>query len=587
MITMLVVEYREANALINNNRALMRDTVVKTIASNFIQKLKGYAINKADIDLNWQSLPLNFLAIEQGRWVFPYRFSGELQATPSDLWQVYVSAKRDSDSDETKASLRPETEQRIRALTRIQTALLKNDDVALKNATNEYFLSFENFRLSVTEELVSGLTFLQLEDRSRWNKQLIELVVFQGTERFLPLVDYIFRQNDRLTRVDTERAINQLKIVLENANIDMAWFNQSVAELWRENPDVDLTTLDELYIIDKQWISLKSSDEITLMLPFALDVELQVAQAALIQQGILNQADRLIAQSNGLFSHKLALVDLPFTIERAQWQLQTERQTRFFIGKIILAVIFMLSLFGLTAFFAYRNQKKMEFIALRENFVNLVSHELKTPLAAIRIMVETLQKRNERGLDIKNYPEKVVREVDRLWLMVDNLLSLNQIKSGELELNMSKVNLHSLIERVNDKFKENPSTPLVFENKLPLDGRYFLDPLLFELVFINLFSNAIKYCEHAEVRLSVSIDATRNAILVSDNACGIAPENWTRIFDDFYRESNSKAKPGTGIGLSLCRQIAALHNLKISVKESSQSGTTWMISLPIAVPGDQ
>jgi K+-sensing histidine kinase KdpD len=244
-------------------------------------------------------------------------------------------------------------------------------------------------------------------------------------------------------------------------------------------------------------------------------------------------------------------------------------------------MLLILSLLLLTKWFVTRQRKKLEYIELRENFINLVSHELKTPLASIRIMVETLQKRNERELSIKDYPQKIVAEVDHLWFMVDNLLSLNHIKSNELSLNIESQNLHSAIERVKLKLIENAAGKLTIVNNVPMHVRLPVDALLFDLVLINIVSNAIKYCDKAAPIVELSFEPDKQRLLVRDNACGVAHENWQRVFNDFYREDNKLSRQGTGIGLSLCHQIMQLHHGAIYIEESSAEGTLWCVELPL------
>gem|GEM_PF-6051450 len=591
---MLSVEFREAKLLLENNQQLMRNTIVKTLTSNISDKLAGYPISSSSIDSNWNKLPLNFMANHKGQWIFPKRFSGEQKNSISTLWKYYELDRKpdneandelntESASNSKKLALENisnESKLRIKALRDVKLALKADDQLRIVQQVKNYFSLVENYQLPVLEEIISSLRFLQLEKNARWNSELIQLITFQGSSQITPLVDYIFKHNEKLSNKDVERSIEKIQIILENSNINASWFNQSARELWAPNLALNVNSLKNYSIIQNKWISVRTSEDLMLFLPFSTDVELEAVENTLKSQGILDNNDSL-SISNALNDGVIKTVaELSFDIQRDAWRKQAEQQDYFFMIKIALTLTFIISLFIVVAFVSYKNKKKAEFIDLRENFINLVSHELKTPLASIRIMIETLQKRNDKNLSIKDYPDKIVSEVDRLWLMVDNLLSLNQIKSGELELNIDKVNLSSLIERVYEKFCEHQSSKLVFKNSVPEDCFNFVDPLLFELVIINLFSNSIKYCDKSEVKVEISFIPQKNTLIFLDNACGIKQADWNRVFDDFYRDTSTNSKQGTGVGLSLCRQIMKVHQGTITIKDSNKSGTSWAIELP-------
>jgi len=591
---MLSVEFREAKLLLENNQQLMRNTIVKTLTSNISDKLAGYPISSSSIDSNWNKLPLNFMANHKGQWIFPKRFSGEQKNSISTLWKYYELDRKpdneandelntESASNSKKLALENisnESKLRIKALRDVKLALKADDQLRIVQQVKNYFSLVENYQLPVSEEIISSLRFLQLEKNARWNSELIQLITFQGSSQITPLVDYIFKHNEKLSNKDVERSIEKIQIILENSNINASWFNQSARELWAPNLALNVNSLKNYSIIQNKWISVRTSEDLMLFLPFSTDVELEAVENTLKSQGILDNNDSL-SISNALNDGVIKTVaELSFDIQRDAWRKQAKQQDYFFMIKIALTLTFIISLFIVVAFVSYKNKKNAEFIDLRENFINLVSHELKTPLASIRIMIETLQKRNDKNLSIKDYPDKIVSEVDRLWLMVDNLLSLNQIKSGELELNIDKVNLSSLIERVYEKFCEHQSSKLVFKNSVPEDCFNFVDPLLFELVIINLFSNSIKYCDKSEVKVEISFIPQKNTLIFLDNACGIKQADWNRVFDDFYRDTSTNSKQGTGVGLSLCRQIMKVHQGTITIKDSNKSGTSWAIELP-------
>ncbi len=583
---MLFTEYHEANKLIENNKVLMKSTVLKTLTNNVSSKLITNPLTISDIENNWQQLPLNFLASDGNHWIFPKRFQGVNSNDISSLWSLYnLSPNSQTHIEDAKTSNKPvkttpkfipkESDQRIKSLNKIKQALKAGDQTKVINLIESYFLLVENFQLSAIEEIISSLSFLLLEKNSRWNSQLIELIIFNGSHQVTPLIEYIFNQNNKLTRADLKRSIDYITQILESANIDSTWFNEATDALWKENPQINIDTLANNLIIHNSWISMNASDELMLLLPFKISTELKLVEEKLKSQGIFDQTDSISITSNNLNDTNILLSNLSFDIHRHSWEKRISQQEYFFIIKITLTVVFIASLFALIIFITYKNKKKTEFIKLKESFINLVSHELKTPLASIRLMIETLQKRHDKKLSLKNYPGKIIGEVDRLWLMVDNLLSLNQIKSGELKLNIDKVNVNSVLCRVCNSFNYNQPKKLNFKKNL--NNIYInFDPLLFELVITNLFSNSIKYCDNAEVSIEISYSQEKSTLYLSDNACGINKSDWHRVFDDFYRSANN-TKQGSGVGLSLCRQIMNIHKGSISIVNSDTTGTKWAL----------
>ncbi|MGX5172515.1 sensor histidine kinase [Aliikangiella sp. IMCC44653] len=582
MLFMLSVEYREAKRLIDDNQFLMKNTVIKTLTTNISNRSASYPLTSTEIASNWKRLPLNFMANQQGKWLFPFRFNGLQGNNLSTLWQHYDLNKTLGEKE--LSALSSASQLRLESLRNIKQALKSNDQAKLAQEVENYFSLVENYQLSILEEIISSLRFLQLEEDTRWNVELIQLIVFEGSNQLTPLIDFIFKHNDKLSREDIDLAISKIEVILESANIDASWFNQSINELWKPNLSLNIDSLKEYAIIHNKWIMVHASEGLMLFLPFSIETELTTVEKMLKLQGVLDADDKISIGDTQGEKMVRTIVDLPFDIKRATWIEQRKQQSNFFKVKIALTLTFVISLLVVVAFISYRNKKKSEFIDLRENFINLVSHELKTPLASIRIMIETLQKRHNRNLSIKDYPDKIITEVDRLWLMVDNLLSLNQIKSGELELNLDKVNLGSLVERVYEKFSEYQSKQLIFINNIQSDSVSFVDPLLFELVIINLFSNSIKYCDKSEVKIEASFDSKQRKLIFTDNACGIQRSNWSRVFDDFYRDTSTNAKQGTGVGLSLCKQIMKIHRSSITITASSKNGTTWEIVLPETSP---
>jgi signal transduction histidine kinase len=561
MAALLVFEFGQNKTLIANNRALMHDTVLKSFKAQINAQLTDLPQSMAAIENQWQTLKIDAWVVYQGNVVYPYPFKGSPNEAVSHLWQAY--AQRTGDSE------------RVKALTKIEQAINDKDDERTFQASREYFTLVENFQVSPLEEIISCLSFLQLGQKARWNNTLISQLLLDGSPALRPLSYYLFKQNNGFSSGDLTLAVNIIQANLESANIDAAWFAHNARYLRLQPVASDLSTLADLAILNQSRVYRVVGEQVGLLLPFDLPKLLSQVEVTLKNQGILAQSDNISAA----IRNPNNVAELQFTIERQIWTTQIQRQQWFFAIKLMLLTLLVLALLLIAKTLTQRREKELQTIAQREQFINLVSHELKTPLAAIRIMTETLDKRAKRQMSLKDYPAKIVGEVDRLWLMVDNLLSLNRIKSGEMQLQLAPTQLHQLLGRVCDKFEGQQS----LENSLPESLNCSVDPLLFELVLSNLISNGLKYNDQPQATVAFSYCEKSHAVMVQDNGCGIDKAHWHKVFDEFYRIEQTQSQSGTGVGLSLCKLIMALHQGDITIVESNSTGTLWRITLGPAI----
>ncbi|MCL2775587.1 MAG: ATP-binding protein [Oscillospiraceae bacterium] len=216
----------------------------------------------------------------------------------------------------------------------------------------------------------------------------------------------------------------------------------------------------------------------------------------------------------------------------------------------------------------------------REEFFANASHELKTPLTAIKGFTE-LTAMNNKDENINKYIASITRETDRMLSLIGDMLKLSELENSK---NMKYINsvLVSLAKVVNE-VHETESTAIgeksiIFETS----GDYTVqaDPShVYELVK-NLIENAVRY-NNLGGRVSVIIENGKKIprLIVSDDGIGISPEEQTRIFERFYRveKSRSQRNGGTGLGLSIVKHICALYDWKLSLKSKLGVGTEIMV----------
>ena len=225
---------------------------------------------------------------------------------------------------------------------------------------------------------------------------------------------------------------------------------------------------------------------------------------------------------------------------------------------------------------------------VRREFVANVSHELRTPLTSVRALAEALTggaaQDREAG---PRFLERIIAEIDRLTLLVNDLLDLSAIESGSAKMEMAAVLLGDVIDDVVAKFR-----PIAERRRIALRGgagpdlpRAWADRARVTQALANLVDNAIKYTpDGGTVTVAGAARDGMVAISVADSGIGIAPEHLPRIFERFYRadRSRSRALGGTGLGLSIVKHIATSHGGEVEVESAEGRGSRFTLLLPRA-----
>ena len=220
---------------------------------------------------------------------------------------------------------------------------------------------------------------------------------------------------------------------------------------------------------------------------------------------------------------------------------------------------------------------------IKKDFVVNVSHELKTPLTAIKGFVETMEQRAVG--ESASYLAVIRRNADRLIAIVDDLLALSKIEAQEARLEKEDVDVRALAENILKIFEKpagEKGLGLVLEAGPDLSP-VKADPLQLEGLLLNLVDNAVKYTDKGGVTVRLAIDGGRLRIEVADTGIGIDPAHQAHVFERFYvvDKSRSKKLGGTGLGLSLVKHIVLAHQGAVSVSSRLGEGTTFTVVLPV------
>lgn len=219
---------------------------------------------------------------------------------------------------------------------------------------------------------------------------------------------------------------------------------------------------------------------------------------------------------------------------------------------------------------------------LRNDFVENVSHEFKTPLAAIEGYVTLLQRKGLSEEKRKEYTDRILFNTKRLSALAGNILLLSRLENQEIEIKKESYSLDEQLREILLMYE-----PQWSGKKLDLD--IDLDSViccgnkeLLAQVWQNLIGNAIKFVSD-KGNIRVLLRQKQNAIVVSvvDNGPGMSKEVMGRIYEKFYQGDTSRASSGNGLGLTLAKRIVDLHGGTISVSSKEGKGTTFTVSLPM------
>lgn len=221
----------------------------------------------------------------------------------------------------------------------------------------------------------------------------------------------------------------------------------------------------------------------------------------------------------------------------------------------------------------------------REEFVANVSHELRTPLSLIKGYVETLLDGAKDNPEVETkFLQTIQRNSERLQFLIEDLLTISELESGRLKMNLQSVRLRSLVDRVLEDFKtQAESRHVELKNDVPdLTARADSDRL--QQVLGNLIGNAIKYGRgdgHVGVTGRMA-NGNSIELCVHDDGPGIPEEALERVFERFYRvdKARSREQGGTGLGLSIVKHIVQSHGGKVWAKSELGKGASFYFTLP-------
>lgn len=293
----------------------------------------------------------------------------------------------------------------------------------------------------------------------------------------------------------------------------------------------------------------------------------------------------LVKQSNDIISLKQNIAALSSSDDKiilrdiANLQHKKDLQMYMIVGEG--TVFLLMLLFGI---YQVRKsiKKENELADQKSNFILSVSHELKTPIAATKLQLQTLLKHDLVREKQKELLNNALNETGRLHKLVDNVLMANQIENNNLSIQKENLNLSELVEDTVKRYFlehiEKKNITLNIESEI-----YYLgDKELLSSVIINLIENAIKY-SFDKIDIQANLKTLNNKALLEiiDYGCGISDKEKESIFYKFFRSGNENTRKtkGTGLGLFIVKSICDLHHIKINVANNRPIGSVFQLHL--------
>jgi two-component system, OmpR family, phosphate regulon sensor histidine kinase PhoR len=231
---------------------------------------------------------------------------------------------------------------------------------------------------------------------------------------------------------------------------------------------------------------------------------------------------------------------------------------------------------------------------VRRDFVANISHELRTPLSSIKLLAETLASGSaDEPATMHDFAHQIEREADHLAQLVDELLDLSMIESGEVKLEIEPVRAGDLVAACVDRIRPVAERREVRVRPLPESPeavRALVDPARLEQALLNLAHNAVKFSHRGgEIRIGWSRVDGRVRFSVADDGIGVPLAHRARIFERFYkvdrsrvREADESERGSAGLGLSIVRHLAEAHGGGVGLESEEGVGSTFWIEVPSA-----
>ncbi|MCK4432035.1 MAG: HAMP domain-containing histidine kinase, partial [Candidatus Aminicenantes bacterium] len=235
---------------------------------------------------------------------------------------------------------------------------------------------------------------------------------------------------------------------------------------------------------------------------------------------------------------------------------------------------------------------EMEVLRIKSDFVSSVSHEFKTPITSIKVLIERLQQGKVKSSHKKKeYYSVISQDADKLSSLVRNILDFSKVEEGQKEYIFQETDVTHLIKDEIENFRRDIYAGIKIESQISRNiPRLYVDRAAFSLALNNLLENAVKFSlGKKEIFVKVTKDAENIIIEIEDKGMGISSSDMDKIFDKFYQGKSAAQQSirGTGLGLTLVKHVMDAHEGKVLVKSKIGQGSTFSLVFPIGKKGSE
>ncbi len=307
------------------------------------------------------------------------------------------------------------------------------------------------------------------------------------------------------------------------------------------------------------------------------------------QKKISNQFNK---QSASHFEYSRQIIKNDLFESNILFSLSVGNKSAFLYKRLLLLLlcsVIVVLLIGLLAFLTISYlYKQRQVVQMRNDFINNMTHELKTPISTISLAHQILSNQQSDVSKMHKYVDIIGEENLRLHIMVQSLLSHAILDKPDFSLNKKQVVIDDLVKQVIEEkmsLKIDEKNAQITTHFRANQTALMLDQTHVENVIINILDNALKYSQNQSIQIFIETQVKKAYVQISirDNGIGISKENLSKIFDKLYRVStgNIHDVKGFGLGLNYAKKIIDMHNGKITVTSKLKEGTEFTIQLPI------
>ncbi len=225
------------------------------------------------------------------------------------------------------------------------------------------------------------------------------------------------------------------------------------------------------------------------------------------------------------------------------------------------------------------NKKVMATEKQQRNFLLSITHEFKTPIASIKLYLQTMQKRILSKEQIEKMIENSLKDIERLNELSENVLVATKIESSGYQYIFDNINLSEMVSEEVDKYRHTKEGNYIINEHIEPGIMFMGDRFTLMLVVSNLIENACKYSEpNSTVTITLTKDGTTK-LRVFDQGIGISDKEKELVFNKFYRvgNENTRRTKGTGLGLYIVKEVSKKHNAKVKIADNKPKGAIFEI----------